>query len=1026
MKFKLEKRQWSILLMLWIALAGFAQKNARLAGTVLSDTDGMPIIGANVFCKETKQGTITDLDGKFYFNNPKKIKTLRVSFVGYVTQNIQVRPGVPVVVSLKEDIALIDEVVVVGYGVQKKKEVTGAVGSVGAEELLKTAGADIGSAMQGLVTGVNVQASSGEPGSMANVQIRGIGSVSGNNQPLYVIDGIPYDGVPYINSNEIERMDILKDAASASIYGTRASNGVVLITTKQGQSGKMKVNFNAYYGIQNLMHTDIPMCNVAEYNYVNYLRTGHKNGNLGYLQLYYNPYGAKYDTNWLDKLIVNNAPMQEYSLGFSGGSKEFVYNLTATYFSQDGTMINSDFDQASVRFNSTFTRNKFKVITSLSGNVRNRTRFPGQAITYAVAQKPYYNIPLDGSTEIFVSDDDPTSSSASQAAQNMANMSQKFVQENKEESTSANANLQIMYNPIKGLTASAKLAYMMGNTFYSEYMPKMTVYMSDGSLSNQSDKFRSYLINRLNRSNKISMEYALNYTASIKKKHNINALLNFSYEKSENGMFYAKNFDILSNDIKVLDAATGNAVASGNENCEVLIGTLGRLQYNYMSRYMLSLSARLDGTSRFSSSNRWGLFPSVMAGWNVSDEKFWKPLKETVNTFRLRASMGMTGNNRFSNLYMAQTVLEEKYNYIFGDEEKVALGMIQKALSNEDLKWETSISNNIGFDMAFLNNKITFGVDAYIANKKDMLFDVSVPPSVSGATNQKVVLNVGDMRNSGIELDLKYKMLRKKHNLTLGFNWFTNSNKVTKISDETDMMFIGTQINSISMLAIKKGYPVGSFFLIPTEGTIKNDEELKDYIERTGDATAHVGAMKYVDTNGDKRINDSDRVYYGSGTPEWEASFNINYSYKNWDFSAQLYSAIGGKVMNVTKQIAFENGTHRDLIYSWSTNNPTSDIPLVYESKEASYRIYSDFFLEDGDFIRLKNVTLGYTLPKNVCTKLGISNWRFYISGQNLLTLSKYTGFDPEVGGNGLSTKGIDNGSYPVSSQVRIGTQLTF
>lgn len=1013
-------------ILLILCMHGFAQQKGKLSGTVFSEIDGEPLIGATVYAKDVNRGTITDLNGNFSFPNGTKIKTLRISSIGYVTQNIQVKPGKPIVIRLKEDIALIDEVVVIGYGTQKKKEVTGAVGSVGADELSKTASADLGTALQGLVSGVNVQASSGEPGSMANVQIRGIGSVSGSNEPLYVVDGIPYDGVPYLNSNEVERMDILKDAASASIYGTRASNGVVLITTKQGKSGKMRINVNAYYGLQNLQHTDIPVCNVAENTYVTYLRNSHRDGNIGFLPLYYNPFGAKYDINWLEHLIVNNAPIQEYSLGLSGGSPDFVYNLTATYFGQDGTMVNSDYKQGSVRLNTTFTRDKFKVISSVSGNVRNRTKFPGAVIQYALSLKPYDYVPMDGSTEILVTDDDPTTSSASQAANRMANLCQRFVQKNLDESSSVNANVQIQYRPTKSLTAAAKVAYMMGNTYYSEYMPQLTIRMSDGSLSNQTDKYRSYIFNRHNKSVKYSMEYSLSYIKSFQKKHNINALVNVSYEESENKMFSAKNYDLLTNEIQVLDAATGNAVAAGNRNKETLIGALGRFQYNYHSKYMVSLSARLDGTSRFNSSNRWGLFPSVMLGWNVSDEKFWQPVKKVISTFRLRASRGMTGNNRFSNIYIAQTVLDERYDYVFGEEVKQAKGMIQKALANGDIKWETSISNNIGLDMAFLNNRITLGVDAYIANKKDMLFDVSVPPSVSGVTNQKVVMNVGDMRNKGIEIDLKYKWTKKKHNLTVGVNWSTNSNKVTKISDNTDVMYIGPEVNGIKMLAIKKGYQAGAFFLIPTDGTIKNDKELKEYQNATGDMNAHVGSLRYVDTDGVRGINDADRVYYGGGAPKWEAGLNINYSYKNWDVSAQLYASIGGKVMNVTKQIAYEQGSHKDLLHSWATNNPTSNIPLVYSDKETSHRVYSDYFLEDGDFLRLRNVTVGYTLSKKWCAKIGLSNCRFYVAAQNMLTLSKYTGFDPEVGGDGLATKGIDNGNYPVCGQIRLGTQITF
>lgn len=1018
-KLKIEIRFLLSLLSILVCTNSYSQTSNTITGTVLSDTDGEPIIGATAFAKETNTGTITDLDGKFILSKANKIKTVRISCIGYVTQNVQVKPGQQILVRLKEDIKLIDEVVVVGYGTQKKKEVIGSVASVNSSDITKTSTSDLGSALQGLVSGVNVQASSGEPGSAANIQIRGIGSVNGDNTPFYVVDGIPYDGVPVLSSNEIARVDILKDAASASIYGTRASNGVILITTKTGEAGKMKVSFNAYYGIQKIMNPDLNLANTRDNTYFSYMQKMEdpsSQGKAEWLPIVYNTSSLNQSYDILQRMMVDNAPIQEYSSSFSGGSKEFTYNLTTSYFKQDGAMLRSGYDKGAARLNTSFTRGKFNLTTALSGNIAKKQIFPGNFVTYALTIKPYQYIPLDGSADIYTSDENNTG--------NIGHMAQRLAQKNTQEANGFTGSIQMRLDLFPGLKATARLATFVNNTLQETYTPKINVYKQDGSINTSSVKLRSSVFNRNTKNIKYSMEYALNY---IKKfgNHNINALANFSYEKTTAKMFSAQKSDLVSNDSPVLDAGTMDAIVAGNKNIDALLGFLGRVQYDYKNRYLFSLSSRLDGSSRFSSSNRWGLFPSAMIGWNVSDEKFFKPLSKVVTKMKLRASYGTTGNNRFAN-YAFQNVMLGGYNYIFGTggSEKYASGLIQKAYANSDVKWETSISKNIGLDMSFFNNQLTLTVDAYNATKSDMLFNVTVPPSAVGQ-NSNVVLNVGDMKNSGFEVETSYKWVHKKHSLQISANYSRNVNEVTKTSDNTDMMYLGNVSGQTDqVVVIKKGYEAGSFFLVETNGVVDTPEKLKEYSKIDGQA--HMGSLIYKDKNGNGVIDNGDRVYKGSGSPKWESGFNVSYSYKNFDFSAQLYGSFGGKIINATKATAYQNGMHQDLVYSWSRNNVTSRIPLGYSKTDNSYRIWSDYFLEDGDFVRLRSVILGYSLPKRINGLLGLTNLRFYLAAQNILTFTKYTGFDPEVGNNGFSNKGIDAGYYPICGQYRLGVQFAF
>lgn len=997
-------------------------KEKKITGKVL-DENGDPIIGASIKEKNTTNGTITDLDGNFALNVSNNA-SLEISYIGFETQTLRAIPGKLLTITMHEDSEILDEVVVIGYGTQKKKEVTGAVSSVSADKLTKISSVDFGTAIQGLAAGVNVQASSGAPGEMANIQIRGIGSITGENSPLYVIDGMPYDGVPNINSNEIASIDILKDAASASVYGTRASNGVVLITTKTGKEGKPRLELNASYGLQCLQNAELPLSNTSDMLYYLWMRAKENNTESAalYLPIVYNLQGFDTDINWLKKITNNFSPTQDYSLNISGGKNDITYNLNVGYFNQNGIFLNSGYERGNIRYNSMFKRGKLKINLGLSGNISKQNVFPSTLILDAIKLKPYQYFPIENRIyDIYTSEEQDTQIS------NIGSLAQNLLRNNNKGLNTFSANMQAEYEIINGLKLLWKIGGNIGSTITENFTPKISIYMADGSLSSKSDEYRSSILNRNENSSKFFSEISLNYKRSF-NNHNLDLLMNYSFEKSSYKQFSAQKYDLISNNITVLDAATNDALANGYKTKNVLLGLLGRVQYNYKSKYLMSLSIRSDASSKFNEKNYWGIFPSVMLGWNMSDEKFWENIKNIISTSRIRASYGTTGNNRLKD-YVYQRIMDIGYDYVFntGQNENLGIGVIQKEFANKDIKWETTTSYDVGLDLAFLNNKVTFGADIYLTNKKNMLFNVTIPPSASGVSDSKLVMNVGDMQNKGIELAFGYKTVKKEHSFSFDWTFTKNINTVTKVSDSSDMVYLGEQImpnNFDKIVAVKKGYQAGAFFLIPTEGIIRTEEELAEY--KLTDPTAHLGSLKYVDVNGNGSIGDEDRVYYGSGAPKFETNLNFNYGYKNLDFSMQIYSAVGGNVYNGTKAYAYQNERHADLTNSFSHNNKNSNIPLGISPSDNSYRIWSDYFLEDGSFIRVKNIMMGYTLPQKTIKKLGLSKLRIFLAAQNPLTFTKYSGFDPEIGGDGLALKGIDAGNYPVSSSYRIGCQLNF
>nr|WP_320120706.1 TonB-dependent receptor [uncultured Marinifilum sp.] len=1015
----------SLLLMLTFNMYG---QQLTVRGKVISTEDNMGIPGVSVVLKGKTVGTITDIDGN-YSLKANNGETLVFSFMGMQTIE-RIVTGSKIDVSMEPQSFNINEVVAIGYGTQRKKEVTGAVVQVKAEELEKISTSDLGSALQGSIAGVSVQASSGAPGASANIQIRGISSINGQNDPLWVVDGIPQEGDPGLSSNEIETVDVLKDAASCAIYGTRGAAGVILVTTKSGKAGEMKISANGYYGIQKIT-SGLDLLNFEEYFQTLFYNKNHLDATAFsdniWTSLENGVDNFTNNTNIVDVIENDNAKVQNYSVNVSGGKKDLTYNVVGSYFEQEGTLINTNYQRFNVRANTSYKKGKWTIKTGLGFKVDEQKYAAWNLLYEAYKYKPYQP-PLDPNASTF--DDGGQENDKLQLGTVMS----KLKQTDTRNGESFNGNLDINLELMKGLNFRTRLGVVYGNNTRVLINPLFEVYDEEGELVINSNT-RSGVKNTSDRNTSFTWEGGLNYNKKF-GDHQIKVLANASLEEFEYTSFWASGKDLTSNEVPNLGQTTADyAVGIGNDwtqdKTNKLLGFLGRVQYTYKDgRYNVSVSARRDGSSRFGEDYRWKTFPSASASWNVADEDFFKGLTNTINSLKVRASYGTTGNQSILDYSYAATI-SSGYDYANGVEETTSLGLgsIQTGYANPNVQWETSVQKNLGIDMAFFSNKLTLNVDLYDTEKKDLLFPLLVPTAAGAGQNQDVILNVGDMTNRGIEIAANYRH-HGKFSWGVSATYTKNVNEVTRMAGSNEVSYfasgnpISVSGNNDKITVIKEGYEAGAFMVMETDGIINTKEKLAAY--QKINSSAKMGDLIYVDQNDDNTIDESDRVYGGSGTPEYEVGLNFNCNYKGIDFSMQWFAAVGQEIVNGSRMYAFTTGTHKDLLYQWHEDNPYGVIPANRGSSHDNYRAWSDIWVEDGSYVRLRNVTLGYSLPKKLISKAGINKLRFYVAADNPLTLTKYTGYDPEVGNDGLATRGLDKGNYPISSQYRVGVQLDF
>lgn len=1011
---------------LFLSLITTQAQNPTINGTVSGD--GLPLAGVTIIVKGTNTGTITDFDGKYEIA-AKTNDVLIFSYLGFNTREITIKEKTSINVVLEENLSQLDEVVVVGYGTQKKKEVTGAVVNVSSDVIEKTATSDLGTALQGKVAGVNVQAASGRPGESANIQIRGVVSVNGGG-PLYVVDNIPQEGNPNIAPEQIESIDILKDGASASVYGVRAAGGVILITTKKGKAGKMKVNLSTYTGIQNIT-SGTPIMNTVEQLY-NLEVTTEQLGTEP-LTFFFGQDALDYDSDFVKDVQKDNALIQNIDVNISGGAENLTFNFNTNYFKQDGVLLNSGFNRLTNRITGQYTKGKFKAFATMGFTTENRTQEPFALYEYGLGQNPWArplsdipvigdnSVELDVGNEIFYS-----------------YLSRQLDNVDERETKSNNIAVNLEYEVLKGLKYKLNLGRNEWNYFRKFFQPQYLAFSRTGTYNATASTPNASLAESYIFSKRETIEHILNYEKSF-GKHNFNLLAVGSYErlKSRSIGVGVQFSDDASNDIQVLSAGAEGIKPTGTETQTTLAGKLARIQYNYDGKYLLSASYRRDGSSNFPKENRYGDFYGVSVGWNIHDENWFNI--SAISSLKFRGSWAELGFQGIAP-YSFIPIIQSGVNYPFGTDEELNFGLTQRQYTNTDIQWETQVSKNIGIDLSMFKNKLSITADVYNNSKALMLLSQPLPPSTgtyqprAASQFNSVIVNAGDMVNKGFELAASYKDRIGsdfKFNITGTFtkniNEVTNLNGVKRgYANGRPTVSRGNNVEYTTFLA--EGYEAGAFFLFQHDGVIKTQQELDDYtqLNLASVSTPQLGDMRYKDTNNDLKIDDNDRVFSGSGMPEFEAGLSLDINYKNFDFGVQSYLSYGAEVYNGAKYYAYSGGRHTDLIYMWSPQNPTSDVPTFRQNGfHSNVRAASDYFIEDGTYLRIRTLTLGYNIP-DIAKTAGLEKARIYLTSLNPFTFTEYDGYDPEVGGDGLFTRGLDRGNYPVTRQFMLGVQLSF
>lgn len=1012
-------------------------------GSVISGSDNEPLIGASVMVQGTKTGSVTDLDGNFTIE-AKNGQTLEVSYLGFITQKVKVNGSV-VQVTLQEDKHSLDEVVVVGYGVQKKKLVTGATVQLKGDDIAKLNTTNPLSAMQGQTPGVNIVSTSGQPGAAMSVTIRGLGTV-GNSQPLYLIDGVGGD-ITTLNPADIESIDVLKDAASAAIYGAQAANGVVLVTTKSGKEGSSKITYDGYVGWQTLGRK-FEMLNSNQYMQImdEALLNSNNMSPIDWTSLsaIRDANGNVYNTDWIDQAVDNGALTTSHSLAFTGGSKTSTYSISGGYTGQDGLIGGSDvsyYKRYNLRANSEHKMwNGLVTIGEHVGFVYKDSRGMGTGNIYNNNLRSAFSTsPL---VPVYDADGNYYSTVDSDWNKNDGNPYGTMMMNryNQSKSTSVDANVYVQIEPIKNLKFKTVFGLNYGGSNYRSFTPiyKFTPQSGNG-------------ITKVNQSNgngtSLVWTNTLTYDFNI-KEHHISALLGSETTKydGESTGSYGVNLTAGFDDWEhayVENTEKGHAdrkVSGGPYDATRGQSFFARLGWSWKDRYMVNATMRADGSSKFAKGHRWGYFPSVSAGWTLTEEDFMKSAASWLDFLKLRLSWGQVGNANINCYQYLAPVTTSNTNYNFGatgGTDAWVMGAYTERLANEKVKWETSEQYNVGLDARFLRQRLSLTLDGYIKSTKDWL--VQAPIRATAGTGGPVI-NGGDVKNKGIEVGLSWNdNIGRDFTYSVGANFAYNHNEVGNIPT-LDGIIHGkdNQIyqNAEEFYRAENGHAIGYFWGYKTAGLFQNQKEINDWIAAGNgiyQADVKPGDVKYVDINHDGVINASDKVDLGNGLPKYTFGFNVNLAWKGFDLSANFTGAAGFQIAQSYRDPSSSQANYsRRILKRWTGEGTSNEIPRVTYGDVGNW-LFSDLYLQDGDYIRLQNLTMGYDFKKLISWK-GLSKMRLYFQVQNLFTLTKYDGMDPEIGsfngtdGNSSDSwvSGVDMGYYPHPRTFIVGLNLAF
>lgn len=1021
-----------------------AQQQGRMVQGVVLDSNQEPVIGANVLVKGTTVGTITDIEGRFTLEVPNNA-VLVVSYIGYLSTELVPGSKTDLTISLKEDSQNLDEIVVVGYGVSRKKDLTGAVSVLKIDDLKDTPVSSVDQMMQGKLSGVNVMPDN-MPGGGVAVRIRGFSTIR-NNDPLYIIDGVPVEGgINFLNPNDIESMQVLKDASSASIYGARAANGVVIISTKKGKEGTFRVNLDAYVGVQTSAK-QMRMLNAQEYG--DLLWQAQRNDGKSPVSDVYGsgetavipefldadhrlPSG---DVDWVDE-IMQKAMVQSYNLSLAKADKVSSHLFSLGYFNQDGLMKYTGFERISGRFNNEFKlfNDRLKIGENATLSHAWGTSVTNNAALGGMLYNAYKTVSI---TPVYDLDGNFGSNPIADISNPLGELYRN--KDNKDRTTRLFGNLFAELNILEGLYFKTNFGADYKNLYKRSFKAKYNELNTQQPLSTLSTQNR-WNFNWV-------FTNTLNYLRTF-DKHTIGALLGIETNRYQEEYFSASREGFASDDdnFHFLDAGdSGSQKNAGSAFTSKMMSYFGKIDYNFDNRYLFAATFRRDGSSKLGN-NKWGNFPAVSAGWRISSEPFYDI--PAISNMKVRIGWGQNGNSDIPAYSTIDSYMSNPNhsNYpIDGSQSSVTTGYTQTRYGNANLKWETTTQTNVGLDLGFLDNSLTVVLDWFNKDTKDLLWERPLIGTVGG-TNQTVWDNVGKMRNRGFEAEVSYnKSINKDFGFNVAFNMSAIKNKMTEL--DGDVSYIGLPTSVIHSLNFDQevsrsaiGQPIGSFYAYKEDGLFQSEAEIKSYTNNKGELlqpNAKPGDIKFVDVNGDGVIDGNDRDYIGNPLPDVTAGLTLGVNFHNFDLSLFFQGMFGNDVYDLTRYVGdFYNQSQYNknsrVVNAWTPTNTNTDIPRVTMDDPNNNIRPSSYYVQDASFVRLKNMKIGYSVPQSILSKIKFNSLYIYAQATNLFTITGYDGIDPEVGLQSYSSDyrnldmGVDRGIYPLSRTFTFGVNVSF
>lgn len=990
---------------MWLLLSfigGNVMAQQTKVSGVVNDSQGMALPGVTILVKGTTVGTVTDFDGK-YVLNIKEVKKpiLQFSFVGFKTEEVVVGDKTKLDITLVEDAISLNEVVAVGYGVMKKSDVTGSTVGVKSDDILKANTSSVNEALQGKMAGVTVSSNSGAPGGDIKIRIRGANSISGSNAPLVVIDGFVGGSLKELNPNDIESLEVLKDASATAIYGSRGANGVILVTTKSGKKGEFVVNYNGYYGQQNIANK-LDVLDAATYAEQVNAKQAAFGKNPAYTDAQIAEFRQNGGHNWQDEIYVA-APMQNHNVSFVGGSDKTRFMFSGQYLDQDGIMKNSNYNRFNYRLNfDTELSDKLNLKVNLSGFKSSEKKYN---LKWPNGTPPTDALVFEPTLPIYDENGDYSTSSFPTVNNPIADVNELNRNATK---TNATINASLSYKISNKLTLNVSGGYSMNNSNNYGFDNK---YLYSGRGTEKGSVSNNY-------SNTWQNTNALSYIDSF-GDHNLNVTLvnEQTGSKGNNNSFMANDF-FLNRGYYMLDLATQSTTyKTAFTNQWALMSFLGRVNYSYKGKYLFTGSLRADGSSKFAKNHKWGYFPSASLAWRVSEEGFLKD-SEVIDNLKLRVGYGTTGSQATAP-YRSVSVMKPSGNYSLDGVNKY-IGLAVAYPDSPELSWETTAQSNVGADLSVLDGMFNLTVDYYYKKTSDLLLEVNTA-YISGFG--KEIKNIGSLENKGWDVSLGVNLGKKDFRYNGTLTATKNNSKVLELSGASELPFIGA---SGLVSKVQVGQPIGQFYGFQYEGVWKTAEA-----EKAATFKAKPGDPKFADVNKDGAINAEDKTIIGNASAEWNFGFSNNFTYKNLDLSLMFTATCGNDIFNYVKAktmgLTNTDPVDPDILNRWTPENENTDVAAFSSTSRPKDQALSSQFIEDGTFLRLKNITLGYTFSDKFVKNMGISKLRFYGSVQNVFTLTNYSGYDPEVNSGGSDMLlGYDVAPYPTARVWNLGVNISF